>query len=673
MAAKRKYEKKDKSYWGKRQNKSEAKTQGEPSSEWEPMDTSMASESIRVKKGRSLASTSDSSARTTSRRNRVATEKISDEFKNIRDLELPYRSSKRSSSEAVIDISEVALLCQKAYARVALFRNTIDMMTEFSNAKIYLTGGSAQSRDFINKWMERIKLSSFSEQFFREYYRSGNVFTYKFVGSFSDDDLKKLRKKYTSVSRTAKVPLRYTVLNPCDIAMYAASSMDKGLYKKVLSGYEILKLKQKLTEEDVDVYNSLPKKVRDSIDNDSWTDDGIYLDLDPKRLSAVFYKKQDYEAFATPFGYPVLSDIDHKLEMKKMDRAVFRTVQQVVLLVTMGNEPEKHGLKPKAMAAMRTLLENETVGRTIVSDYTTKMEFIIPEVGDILNPDKYKIVNEDIKEGLQNVMFGGEEKFSNQQTKVQVFLERLSEGRRVFVDDFLIPEIKRVCEQMGIKNPPKPKFQEIDLKDEVEMKRVITRLLELGVLTPEQAFEVMETGVFPTTESMEKAQEEYVKKREKGHFTPLVGGNVFSNGEDTDNSTPDQGGVSDPNNSNNGRPVGKASHGSLKKKDLITIDGLRGSIKSFSSLVDLSESKVRKIHGKKKLTKDQADFAYCLAESVFQTASKDSWEKRLVEILENPTVELVKSVSNKVTEEIDNLCSKYEIDSFQAAIMYHGK
>ena len=56
---------------------------------------------------------------------------------------------------------------------------------------------------------------------------------------------------------------------------------------------------------------------------------------------AVFYKKQDYEPFAVPMGYPVLEDINWKQEMKQMDMAVARTTNQAILLITMGTKASK--------------------------------------------------------------------------------------------------------------------------------------------------------------------------------------------------------------------------------------------------------------------------------------------------------------------------------------------
>ena len=130
------------------------------------------------------------------------------------------------------------------------------------------------------------------------------------------------------------------------------------------------------------------------------------MPLDSEHINAVFYKKQDYEPFSVPMGYPVLEDINWKAERKKMDMAVARTMQQAILLVTMGTEPEKGGVNQKNLAAMQALFQNESVGRVLIADYTTKAEFVVPNIGSLLDSKKYEVVDRDIQLGLNNILVG---------------------------------------------------------------------------------------------------------------------------------------------------------------------------------------------------------------------------------------------------------------------------
>ena len=108
-----------------------------------------------------------------------------------------------------VNVREAIELCQKAYANVAVFRNSIDIMSEFSNTELYLDGGSQKSRDFFNQWFKKIKLWRLKDQFFREFYRSGNIFFYRVDGMIQAKDFTKLMQQIAEEKPTSsKVPVR---------------------------------------------------------------------------------------------------------------------------------------------------------------------------------------------------------------------------------------------------------------------------------------------------------------------------------------------------------------------------------------------------------------------------------------------------------------------------------
>ena len=134
---------------------------------------------------------------------------------------------------------------------------------------------------------------------------------------------------------------------------------------------------------------------------------------------------------------------------------------------------------------MQTLFDNESIGRVLISDYTTEAKFVIPQISDILDPKKYEVLDKDIRVGLNNILIGENEKFANQSIKVKVFIERLKQARETFIGEFLMPEMKRICKVLGFKNYPTPYFEDIDLRDGLQYARIYSRLIELGILTPE--------------------------------------------------------------------------------------------------------------------------------------------------------------------------------------------
>ena len=61
-------------------------------------------------------------------------------------------------------------------------------MTEFSISNLYYTGGSRKSREFFETLFGRINIDDLQSRFFREYYRSGNVFIYRFNAKMDKSD-----------------------------------------------------------------------------------------------------------------------------------------------------------------------------------------------------------------------------------------------------------------------------------------------------------------------------------------------------------------------------------------------------------------------------------------------------------------------------------------------------
>ena len=629
---------------------------------------------------------------TKSRSNLAADSDYQNRFSNISSGMLPW-----AKTGSYLTVQDTILLCQKAYANIAIFRNALDIMAEFANSDIYLEGGTEKSREFLYKWFQKFKLWDLKDQYFREYYRSGNVFMYRLDGKFDNEDFAKMSTVYGSVEtrypwntkdfrtfglKPGHLPIKYVMLNPYDIIATRALTFYYGRYLKILSEYEIESLKDPKTEHDKEIYDSLPPDIKKKIKNNQWSQDGIMMLLDPGRLIYSFYKKQDYEPFAIPFGFPVLDDINWKIELKKMDQAITRTVENVILLVTMGNEPDKGGINPLNFQAMQSLFQNESVGRVLISDYTTKADFIIPDLKKVLGPEKYEIVNNDIREGLQNIIVG-EEKFSNKQIKADIFFERLREARQGFLNDFLQPQIKMVCKAMGFRKFPIAKFSDKDIKDEVQFHRITTRLLELGVLTPAQGVEAMQTGLLPRSSDLDEAQEGYVEDRAKGYYNPLVGGvpSVEAPGAPLEREMKEkiaveevydrrEGPIPDetaPPITNtpqeNGRPNGATA------SDLYSREGIKGAVDAAEKLIKFTEAAVKESHGLKRLSKQKKEFINSLCENVISSRENKDWESAIKACVDEPS----KLVELTSLPEISDIAASHDLALYPSSLLYHSK
>lgn len=617
----------------------------------------------------------ETQASTRTRRNAAADIHRTDRFKNIADGVIPFKYTYGISNKSNLNIRDTVVLCQKAYYNFAIFRNTIDMMTEFSTSEIYYRGGSKKSREFFEALFGKIGLWSVMDKFFREYYRSGNVFVYRFDATLKDSDVKKITKTFGSSRSEKHLPVRYTILNPADIQIQGGLNFVNGLYYKILTDYELARLRNPRTEEDVEVLSTLPSGVREQIKNTK--SNLILVPLESDKISAVFYKKQDYEPFSVPMGYPVLEDINWKAEMKKMDMAVARTMQQAILLITMGTEPDKGGVNQKNLAAMQALFTNESVGRVLIADYTTKAEFVIPEIGNLLGPEKYEVVDRDIQTGLQNILLSGE-KFANQSIKIDVFMARLRQARESFINEFLLPEIKRVSQIMGFKNYPIPHFEHICLSDDPTKSRIINRLIELGILTAEEGLSAIESGRLPTREESEESQKKFKKLKESGLYEPLVGGspgahphNPNLNGQPTSQKTPQENGrppgTGVPKETNKVSPIGEGEQ-SKAEKEQYSLQKISTNMVSANSLVKSVEASLRKHHKIKRLSKRQKSIAHDIVGIIIANEEPQDWRKSIDKYVEKPV-----DTNDERIAEIREISGRHQVDEYLASILYISK
>jgi hypothetical protein len=593
----------------------------------------------------SQASRASSGGGTNTRVPRNGTDVLAGRYTVLSQGLLPFDYSKDG-----IDVRDAIMLCQKAYANVAIVRNTIDIQTEFANTDIYLEGGTERSREFFYKWFEKIKLWKLKDQYFREYYRSGNIFYYRIDGKFNAEDFKLLSGFSENGIKNNKVPLRYILLNPYEIVTTISSSFADAVYEKILSEYELERLKNPKDDADVELLNGLDPDTREKIKNKQYFRDGLKIKLDPKFLTYSFYKKQDYEPFAIPFCYPVLEDVNAKIELKRIDQAIARTVENVILLITMGADPDKGGINPANMTAMQNLFMNESVGRVLVSDYTTRAEFVIPDLKKVVGEEKYKVLDRDIKEGLMNVMLG-EEKYNGANAKISFFMERLKESRNAFLNDILQPEIVRISKDLGFRAYPTAKFTEIDLKNETEYMRTISRMIEIGVLSPEQGIESIRTGKLPSADELAPAQDALFEQRKKGHYNPIVGGiPVIEEFVGAPTGA--------PTNSTAGRPaVAKASRKDIQST-VYEIDTFMKSAVSFAA----ERFKVEKLNDQQNESVTQ------LCKKIVASSNRKDWVFNLQKCFND--MDHIEKLSPM--QEILDTAEEYALEEYSAAIFYHS-
>lgn len=646
------------------------------------------------------------------RSNKSAISDVVNRFANIDQGIVPFYDSSFKGNKSGITVRDAIILINKAYHNFSVIKNIIELLTEFSCGEILFKGGNKKSREFCKAFLKKLGINSFQANWFREYNRSGNVFTYIFKKKIIPSDISKITTVYgaetppeAELQKGVVLPSRFTILNPIEISVGDSASFLNPVYHKQLNAYEVNRLRERKYDSDKDIYDALPPEIKKVIDDKKTQT--VLLPLPTQDVVAVFNAKQPYEALSIPPFFSVLDDLDFKAAMRKMDIATMKLINQAILLVTTGTEPEKGGINPQNIANLTAIFLNESVGRVLIADYTTKAEFVVPPIADILNPAKYEAINNDIYVGLNYILLG-DEKFANQASKVQIFIERINHAREIFINEFLEPVIRDICKTVGFKNYPTPYFTDIDLKNDVEWARIYTRLAEIGFITPEEVFNALDNGKLPLPDDSLENQEEFKEQKRKGLYQPITGGpadqmNILKEQnknalqmQDKDRAHDDKQKTKDRKHASenpqqpapqivlnaptklakpNGRPAGSKRPQSTKK-----VRPLGGSLISGKKIIEnvLKADKINhiiidKICKKfkiKNLNDIQSSYAEELKNKIIRNETPEKWE-------ESVDIYLDKIVAKQKIEDnqdrisaIEELANYHQLDINLAAIVY---
>ena len=303
---------------------------------------------------------------------------------------------------------------------------------------------------------------------------------------------------------------------------------------------------------------------------------------------------------------------------------------------------------------MQKLFENQSVGKVLVSDYTTQAKFVIPDIASILDPRKYSVVNQDIQMGLNNILVG-EEKFANTSIKVQVFIERLKQGRDAFLNQFLIPEIKRVCKALGFKNYPEPNFQEIELKDKTTWNRVVAQLLQYGVLTAEEGLEAIESGRLPEPSESVESQKKFKDLKEDGLYSPLIGGPQEAGRPEGEKS---------PQTTKKVSPVGEKTVGNVK----FCVEKIKENLLLAQKLESEVQEQLKLKYDNKRVTNKIRSMSDEICKIVMANESPEKWVEKVGDYIVNPT-----DTNNNKIKEVQDIACEHQVDDYLASLLHASK
>jgi hypothetical protein len=512
------------------------------------------------------------------------------EYENI-DRGVTSGMDNRSS----MDIRDCIQLMQKAYNNIPAVGGAIDTMVALTNSPIKFVGKNKSAVKFFTNWEKRINNWEFRLQFFRELFMSSNVFVYSFEGEMTYSDLRKMSR----AGVTKSIPIRYVILDPTDIKCNGGASLVNATYSKLLNEYEIARLKNPATEEEKQFKESLSEDAKKALTSGSRPS----ILLSPDRLTAIFDGKQDYQPMAIPRFFSVLKDCNFKEELRKSEMVLARSADKFILLITCGTPERDEKMNAQLRDSIIQMWSQESLGRVFVSDYSTEMNFIIPDMNKIFGVDKYKAVNEDIANALMNI-FWKDESFSNSMIKTQIYLEKLQTARELYERCFLIPQMKKIADVLGFTEIPEIQWADFALKDDLEYKKLYVRLCEMGILTPGETFDAFDGHQLPTEEDSLEHQKEFKKYKDQELYEPLLGKPKADEGRPPGSKAPKKKIKVSPVGASDELPV----RYSLQK--------ISDNIKLVNSINLLVEAAYKEKMGLSRLSKKHQNMAWLITESL---------------------------------------------------------
>jgi hypothetical protein len=221
------------------------------------------------------------------------------------------------------------------------------------------------------------------------------------------------------------------------------------------------------------------------------------------------------------------------------------------------------------------------------------------------------------------------------------------------------------------------KFVKTDTLDNSDLQKLVTRMMELGVLTPEQGIKTINSGSFPNENDLISAQEKFLKNREDGYYMPLVNSINLkqeaeldtvpqkTNNKETIQKTPVK-----PNNKtattsapSGGRPIGTSkAKNAFSRKNIIEATKLINEFE-FKAFAEFAEK-----YGVEDLENNKKDLVSSVCESIIVSKEKDQWELTLAAILDD--FDSIQDLG--ISTEILDIASKHQLDDLSAAILYHS-
>jgi hypothetical protein len=410
----------------------------------------------------------------------VRTDFLKDDYYRFRPFEEPANNFKQAMS-----------MCMKAYDRVGIVKNVIDLMGDFASQGITLNHPNKQIEKFYRRWWNKINGSERSERFLNMLYRCGNVVVHKRYGKITRKQQRNMSKgqeeliqyKEQNIAKRI-IPLKYDFLNPLQIEV-------EGGYAGAFSGEKVYKMKitnsvRKSFEKNGKYVDTLPNPLKQAI-----KDQKNYITFNADAIDVFYYKKDDWELWANPMVNAIIDDIMMLEKMKLADMSALDGAISNIRLWRLGNLEHKILPNKGAIDKLRNILASNVGGGTMDLVWGPEIDFkeSNTQIYKFLGSEKYQPVLNSIYAGLGipptlTGLAGQSGGFTNNFISLKTLIERLEYGRDL-LQRFWEAEIESIQKAMGFTSPATMHFEHMILSDEAAEKNLLIQLADRNVISVE--------------------------------------------------------------------------------------------------------------------------------------------------------------------------------------------
>lgn len=419
----------------------------------------------------------------------------------------------RPSNTIPKDVQKIMELGNKAYYKVGIVRNVIDMMSDFATKGVRPAHKSVRINKLYQEWWKKIKGKEISERFINTLYRLGNVIIKRTNGKINTKQLEAWKKyrstgnKHFTKSATHEIPFEYTFLDPTTLEVIdseALSVYTKNIRLGIRVDNETLK---ELIKAGV-VDGSKVSKINGSSES--------LIPLDMSQIARYYYKKDDWQLWAYPMTFAIMDNLLMVEALRQADRAALDGAIAHVRLWTLGDLEHKIIPKDAAIDKLSDILCNAGGGGPIdiIWGPDIKLTETSTEVYKFLGMEKYVPHISAIREGLgvPESLTGGDSGGSNNFVSLRTITERLSYGREL-LQAFWAYEFALFADAVGINDPAELIYDRMNLGDVAAEQAIALQMYDRNIIS-EEAVQLL-VGENPEIERARIKRNEKMRAAEK--------------------------------------------------------------------------------------------------------------------------------------------------------------